>query len=106
MRTVLTIIFSAYTTVSAQLRGVVLLHNNMLAHIRFHFVQRLNATLVVNSSMRAIEVTRGMSTTYMGNPIHADWYTVVYEGKIVVRTTNKRIALYYYNSLPEKGSTA
>jgi hypothetical protein len=50
--------------------------------------------------MRAIEVSRGTTTTYLGHPIQADWYTVLYKNRIVIRTTSKRVAYYYYTQLP------
>ena len=43
-----------------------------------------------------IEVALGVSTNYMNCPVHVNMYSVIHNGKLVIRTSNRTTALYYY----------
>ena len=50
----------------------------------------------MNSNILCIETTQGYTLNYMGVRTKCDVYSVIYNGKIVIRTSNRTTAQHYY----------
>jgi len=54
-----------------------------------------------NHTLR-IEKTQGYTQNYMGVRTKCDVYSVIYNGKIVIRTSNRTTAQHYYALYSER----
>jgi len=54
--------------------------------------------LTLNMSMTHIEVSSGLQSNYLNTMRRVDYYSVIHNGKLVIRTSNRGLAVKYYSA--------